>query len=246
MNLDGSERTHLPFKTTQPGFPNYSWNEQYMFVQSFEQMMSSTPVSDIPVYDAKTLEVTSTYVGRSPYWCEPHLTFLAEGESGEPELRLADVGTANVIRLPLDGVTGSLNNLFSFPVRDERGESCWALMIMDGGQMWIVLRETGEVISIGSYASFNRIKDNALVYQAPAGANGLEIWRIRLDRPDERELLGTIQTLGQSITFFDGVERGIYLRGVRLMLVDVSSGTQTELSHRVSGQVVLSGAVICS
>ena len=178
----------------------------------------------------------ATYAGRSPNWCEQHLTFLTEGESRAPELHLANVGTGDVTRLPLDGVTNSTNTLFSFPVWDERNESCWGFIIVDGAQMWFVLRETGEIISVGSYASFSRIEDNTLVYQVPAGANGLEIWRMLLDNPNERELLATIQTLGQPITLFDGTKRGLYLRGVRLMLVDVPSGTQTELAHRVSGR----------
>lgn len=236
MNLDGSERTHLARDTLQPGFPSYSLDGKSMFVQNYNFIVSGPPVAEIPVYDGDTLEVKSTYVGRSPNWCEQHLTFLAEGESGAPELHLADVGTDNVTRLPLDGVTSSTNTLFSFPVWDEHSESCRAFMIMDGAQMWIVLRETGELIPVGSYVSYSRIQDNTLVYQLPSGANGLEVWRIRLDSPSERELLGTHQTLGQPITFFDGFERGLYLRGIRLMLVDVPSGTQTELAHRVSGR----------
>lgn len=236
MKLDGSERKHLALETRASVYPSYSLDEKFMFVQSFNLIVSGPPVAEIPVYDVDTLEVKSTYIGRSPYWCEQHLAFLAEGKSDAPELHLADVGTGNVTRLPLDGVTSSMNTLLSFPVRDERGESCWAFMIIDGEKMWIVVRETGEVISIGSFVSFSRIEDNMLVYQAPAGISDLEIRRVSLDWPHHHELLGTVQTLRQPITLFDNYERGLYLRGVRLMLVDVASGTQTELAHRVSGR----------
>jgi hypothetical protein len=236
MNLDGSERTHLALDTMQLVFPSYSRDEKFMFVQNYNLTIPGLPVAEIPVYDADTLEVKSTYVGRSPYWCEQHLVFLAEGESDTPELHLADVETDEVTHLPLDGVTSTSNSLFSFPIWDEHNETCRAFMIFSEGQMWVVLRETGELIPIGSYVSFSRIEDNTLVYQVSGGANGLEIWRVRLDRPSDRESLGTLKTLGQPVTLFDGVERGLYLRGVRLMLVDVTSGTQTELAHRVSGR----------
>jgi hypothetical protein len=236
MNLDGSQRKHLALDTQEFVFPSYSWDEKYMFVQDYNITMSGPPVVEIPVYDADTLEVTSTYIGRSPYWCEQHIAFLAEGESDTPELHLADVGTGDVTRLPLDSITSSMNTLLSFPVWDQGIETCRAFMVMDGAQSWIILRETGEIIPVGTYASFTGIEDNALVYQVMSGANGLEIWRLRLDEPQEPELLSMLQTLGQPVTLFDGVERGLYLRGVRLMLVDVASGAQTELSSHVSGR----------
>lgn len=236
MKLDGSERKHLALETRASAFPSYSWDKKFMFVQSFNLLVTGPPVADIPVYDADTLDVKSTYVGRSPYWCEQHLAFLAEGELDTPELHLADVGTGKVTRLPLDSVTSSLNNLISYPVGGERGAACRAFTVMGEEKMWIVVRETGEVISIGSFVSFSRIEDNMLVYQVPAGTSDLEIRRVSLDWPHHHELLGTVQTLRQPITLFDNYERGLYLRGVRLMLVDVASETQTELAHRVSGR----------
>ena len=82
MNLDGSERKQLALETTSNVFPSFSWDEKYMIMQNYNYMIPGMPAVEIPVYDADTLEMKATYTGRSAYWCEQHLTFVAEDEAG--------------------------------------------------------------------------------------------------------------------------------------------------------------------